>query len=312
MRGVMMTAMVGGVSLFAVHQAKAQAPSGTGTVELSTTAADWGGSSETSDPNQVGWGGWGGFSSGSPGQDTQGNTVLYPTGSFTDSSTSNGLVNIRDDFAESTLTPYVGSFSPSGAAEITDWSSGGFDGLVSSEEAPGGTGQQNAPLINAVANNSWVAFDFTTPFGGTTLDPNASANQDYYIVGFETQTAGTKRPKDVATQIAVQNLYTQASPDPGSNGDTKGAFLVNNGTYFTAYIPYSYALGTFSTGSFTSWKLELTVNSGGNTDGYAATGGNIYLDNLRVFQLVTPEPASLGLVGTGAAVLGLTRRRRIA
>jgi hypothetical protein len=279
---------------------------------ISTTAADWGGSSLSGQPLQVGWGGWGGYTSGSPGMTTNSETVTYQPGVSgnpgidTDGSTVNGLVNFDDNFAAGTGTPYSGLPSNPGSATINGYL-GGFDRLVSSELAPSGAGSQNTALLTAINAGHMFAFDFTTPLGGTTLAP--AADDAYFIVSVDILASGTGVPAgetNYGVQIAANGGFTQSNPDPGANGDDKGAYVVNNGTYYTAYLPYSYTTLATTT-NYTDFKLAIDFNSGGTVDAYGAADGNVTVDNLRIVAPV-PEPATTGLTCLSFAALAWRRR----
>jgi hypothetical protein len=299
----------GGLLIASVGVASAQLP--VTTALISQTAADWGGSNYSGSITQIGWGGWGGFTSGGNGADTQGNTVTYqpPPGIDTDGSVINGLINFDDNFGVGTGTPYTGMTSNPGSATINAYP-GGFDRLVSSELAPSGTGSQNTALFTALTTGSMFALDFTSPLGGTTLAPAGSSG--FFDIGVEilagSSTKLTAAQEDSQFVTSMAAGFTQSSPDPGNFGEDKGAYLVNNGTYFTAYLPYTYAF-LASAADYSTFKLAIVLNTDGS-DAYGSANGNVTVDNLRLVAPV-PEPASIGLLGLSIGALAL-RRRRIA
>jgi autotransporter-associated beta strand protein len=164
-----------------------------------------------------------------------------------------------------------------------------FPGAVAA--APTGNSASTTAFTNAFANSYAIAIDFSAPGGGTTLNLNGTGTSGYFLLGFSTQdssvsTSTTKAGGFNTSQYDWVNPSTSlAAKDVGSQGDQPGSFVVQHGTgassYWTAYLPYSYAAAASVT--FLQFSLQI------NMDHYL--GGNVTIDNIRT---VSPQWAASG------------------
>jgi hypothetical protein len=280
---------------------------------LFTTAADWGGSSLSNDPNQVGWSEWGDRGGDFPPNpsDNYADDLSF-TGPDLDGSTINGLGNYDNDndasgpngpggpadpnYNGSVLKSYAGLTSPGGSMEIVGYGEGDGANLYAtlqtgemlsgaSQTDPGGS---NQPFLNAItqgsANKGVLKISFTLPFGGTTTPG------DYFITSFTFYSniitgfhSGSLDPND----------GTANSPFYGIFGDQPGSYSVltpanaATGTpaFYTGYIPYNLAgdvlppsqystLGT--AGPYLQFVLDFQSGS---------TTGNVIIDDIEALPL---------------------------
>jgi autotransporter-associated beta strand protein len=276
---------------------------------LFTTQADWGGSTYApnpppgSQPQQNSWLGMGWYNQTTVLPYTAGlfSNLEYTTYS-TDSATTNGLANFDNLYQTSSQvgTSWAGLSSPSGSLTIENYQ-GGYDDIESGEMAP--SGAQNTAFLTALAKGTVIAIDYTSPLGGTTLTANTNGGSfsDYYNLGFGN--FGPSGDTMTATQAASSDQFpTKRGTNP--YGVTVGSFVVNNGSYFTAYIPYNGApianiIGNSSAymqfymyvnaGTSGSTNPYANLNPGGNTSPTAV--GNITIDDVRE---VSPTWATAG------------------
>jgi autotransporter-associated beta strand protein len=222
--------------------------------------------------------------------------VEYTTYS-TSGLTNNGIANFDNTFTDANVgTSWAGLTSPAGSLTI-DGYQGGYDAVVSGEMAP--ASHQNTAFLQALATGKVLAFDYTTPLGGSTLSANTTGGTfaDYFNVGFGSYgpTGDTLTP----TQAASNDQFPSKR---GTNpyGVTVGSFVVNHGTYLTAYIPYDGTPIQNIIGNSSAYmQFFMYINSNQNVYGNlnpsgtpgATTIGNVTLDNLRV---VSPTWATAG------------------
>ena len=134
-----------------------------------------------------------------------------------------------------------------------------------------------------------MAIDFTAPGGGTTLVPDGlqtTSTNPYYLLDFGTSDSTASGGLNSGGGGWINPTFTITNKDTGAYGDDPGSFVVTNGTgatsYWTAYLPYSYAAAT--TATFLQFHLIL------NADGFV--GGNVTIDNIRTVSPTWAGPGS--------------------
>jgi autotransporter-associated beta strand protein len=245
--------------------------------------------------------------------DVNSNTVLYTASAATTTITTNGLLNLNNDFAapnggldQPTIgTSWQGLTGGVGGATITGYP-GGVDTIGTGELLLSPASTKIATTLQA---GSAFAIDFTTPLGGTTL---STATGDYYSVAV----VGNTSINGVYTRFFTGNAdphWTQATKNVATTytGDSygdQGAFVVNNGTYYTAYMPYNQGAAQTANSNvnnnsvfttLTSLQLDPEVNAN-PTGTYAAALGNINFSNYR---LITPTWAPINTGTTTTPIL---------
>jgi autotransporter-associated beta strand protein len=221
----------------------------------------------TTGPNS--WQGWGTWNNGVVTPETSnsanGETLSFSMTSLAGSGpTVDGLGDTPNDYAATNPDPDYGQYPNGfgglpgvlGSMTINNYA-GGYDVVQTGDFQPGAGGAQFAA---ALKNGQCLAVDFTSPDGGTSLPSG------YITVGFSTYSGST----NISTGGANPGK-TLTAKDPGTYGDDAGSFCVNNGTYFTAYIPYSDPTFTPSYGQF-----NLILNS--------SDTGNVTISNIRVIS----------------------------
>ncbi|MGA2443573.1 MAG: autotransporter-associated beta strand repeat-containing protein, partial [Tepidisphaeraceae bacterium] len=224
--------------------------------------------------------------------DSVGDQLTYPATSLGGLNfTKNGLANF-DNYNPATGTgetpdanlgtSYAGLTSPTGSLVVNGYT-GGYV-TVSTGEAivdyPG-TGTESAAsvsFINALTSGTCMAYDITAPGGGTTpsttyyettfetFDNNGNFNGSGFMQGNLNTSLTNKNINEYGTGSGL----TVGNDDPGS-------FAVAHGTgansYWTVYLPYSFAANYASTLTYLQFTLEL--NSGSDQT------GNVTIDNIR-------------------------------
>jgi fibronectin-binding autotransporter adhesin len=286
---------------------------------LWSTEADFGGSSYAPNPGtpqQTGDVGWGNYV---PNRGTMiptdyfGNPLSFsPTPLGANSPTVNGLGNLDNKGLNSLNPPNTdanygtsweglpgNSGTPSGGSMILDDyqgvseatrdgvnMGGGYDPISTGEliTVPTGTGTISAGsqlLLNTLAASHAIAIDFTAPGGGTVLTSDGYNSSPYYILEF-----GINNTQYNGSEFVTGWANPSTSPgsrDLGNYNDDPGAFCVNHGTYFTAYIPYDYT--EINNTANTYMQLDVILNS----DGF--TGGAVTMSNIRT---ISPTWAAAG------------------
>jgi autotransporter-associated beta strand protein len=224
----------------------------------------------TTGPNSwQGWGNWNG-STGVLTPETSnyltGETLSFSATSLAGSGpTVNGLLDTPNDYAATNPDPdyaeYPNGFGglPGVLGEMTiNNYAGGYDQVQTGDFQPGAGG---AAFAAALKNGQCLAVDFTSPDGGTNLPSG------YMTIAFATNSNATT---NISTGGANPGK-TLTAKDSGAFGDDAGSFCVNNGTYFTAYIPYSDP--TFNPGY---GQFNLDLNS--------SDAGNVTISNIRIIS----------------------------
>ena len=221
----------------------------------------------TTGPNS--WQGWGTWNNGVVTPQTSnsatGETLTFAATSLAGSGpTVNGLLDTPNDYAATNGDPDYGQYPNGfgglpgvlGSMTINNYA-GGYDVVQTGDFQPGSGG---AAFAKAIQQGQCLAIDFTSPDGGTTLPAG------YMTVGFSTYTNSTNLSTGGANP--GKNL---TGKDSGAFGDAPGSFCVNNGTYFTAYIPYSDPTFTPAYGQF-----NIILNS--------SDAGNVTFSNIRLIS----------------------------
>ena len=224
----------------------------------------------TTGPNS--WQGWGDWQApnGNTGVVTPethnyagGETLSFAKTSLAGSGPAvDGVGDTPNDYAATNPDPDYGQYPNGfggqpgvlGSMSINGYT-GGYDIVQTGDFQPGGGGAQFA---NAIKTGQALAIDFTSPDGGTTLPTG------YLTLGFSTYSNATTN----LNTGGVNPGATVAAKDSGAYGDAAGAFVVNHGTYFTGYIPYSDP--TFNP---TYGQFNLVINS--------SDSGNLTFSNIR-------------------------------
>jgi autotransporter-associated beta strand protein len=271
-----------------------------------------------SEPTETGYQGFGNYSNTTSGVahfDSLGNAITYQTTSLANPTTTVGVNGLGDidnlnppsgsgRSADANLgTGWAGYHAPIGSMTVVNYQGaselesnggpGGYDVISSGEMiSPQGTASGNestasVAFINALANGKAMAIDFTAPGGGTTLVPDGmqtTSTTPYYILDFGTQ--DSNGGFNGGGGDWVNPGFNVSNKDPGNYGDDPGSFVVTHGTgassYWTAYLPYSYAAA--ATATYLQFQLIL------NADGYV--GGNVTIDNIRTVSPTWAGPGS--------------------
>ncbi len=214
-----------------------------------------------------------------------------------------------------TTSDFTGWGNDVGGVSNTPTTAWDFDGSTTNGAGnstnPGGTGTAGSLAISGPE----VGY-------GNIVDIGESTNQAFLSVLDPGSTAVSYPPPNYSqvdgTLTAYSGTLSLAYTIPtntggsyfeigvGLNYDGHGynPFLPSSNSFTTvdglltgvATIPYTISAGSISYFDFQLWS---------NTN--YATPGTFYVDDIQVNQV--PEPASMGLVGAGMALLGLRRRR---
>jgi hypothetical protein len=212
---------------------------------------------------------------------------LITNGSF--ESTTNGLGKIG---------------SSSGATtNVTGWNTNGYSFVFSANGGDtNGYLQLWGPNNGGVAGNTLGA----SPDGGNYIGADGA-----FQVGAITQTITGL----IAGQQYSVGFYYAGAQQSGFTGDTSEQWIVNLGNN-SATAQSTPILNDVSHG-FTGWNHEVftfTADGSSDTLSFLAAGtpnGEPPFSLLDgVSMVAVPEPASMLLMGTGLAALGLVRRRR--
>jgi autotransporter-associated beta strand protein len=270
-----------------------------------------------SEPVETHWEGMGYYVSGTSAvapSDTLGLPITYQTTTLANPTSTivgtNGLADI-DDYNPPTNssgrvpdanlgTGWAGDHAPLGSMTVQGYQGasetlpsgsggGGYDVISTGEMiVPQGTASSvtstaSTAFINALATGNAMAIDFTAPGGGTTLTADGNNPSPYYIMDFGTYDSNGGLHSGGGSW--VNPSFSVSNKDPGNYGDDPGSFVVTHGTgptsYWTGYLPYSYAAAATTT--YLQFILIL------NMDGFV--GGNVTIDNIRT---VSPTWAGAG------------------
>jgi hypothetical protein len=128
---------------------------------------------------------------------------------------------------------------------------------------------------------------FTTSFGTLSIDENAG---NYFVDNFRLRVSFTQ-------PAGGQSTFT-------ADIDVTGVLSENSATFnFGAPQTVSWAGGSFSLS-----LADLTIDTYGN--GIGGPRSAAIMGTISNVQLVTPEPSTYALLGTGIAALGFVARRR--
>ncbi len=189
----------------------------------------------------------------------------------------------------------------------------------------------NWPDLPGAAPAGWGAnyagFDFTTGLGSITFQFSGAAGNYNFLAFFDHDIGpwplDSNRADDFGTPAAGQTWQTG---DPGYNGGSTFERFVNNtlingneiegGEYgdVSAAIGWAFALNDGDIATITLMASTTPPPSGFYLQEFDASTGSV-LDisgnlTIRGSDTVVPEPGTLGLLGTGLAILtGAIRRR---
>ena len=257
--------------------------------ELFTTYDDFAGNAAT---------GWQGFQNVNTGNgvtasavgDTDG-AILDGVGNFDNTTTS---PTVGTNYGGTPSSPDPANPTSGGVGALTINFPGGFQAYTASEESP--TSHVNTAFFNALSSTGTLkgtlAIDFTSSLGGTTLSTTAG---DYFEI------EGLFNDSNGYEQTGYDAPANGTTPNPAGNSSNLdvGGYVVNNGSYFTAYLPYSLkappagdAYGYFQPGFVLNSSSDLA--------------GTVTVDNIRVISVPEPMTLSFGAV----PLVGLLLRRR--
>jgi hypothetical protein len=133
---------------------------------------------------------------------------------------------------------------------------------------------------------------------------NTSPNPGDYTVSFDLDVVGPTALNDI-------QLLVQAGPNWSTFYGTGAAAVPLSPTLGWQHISLPLNSAIWSANAlapqYSIWQLQFQVNGWQLVGGGPATGEEVVLDNLEVTMV--PEPASLALLGLGAAALLVFRRR---
>jgi len=252
---------------------------------------------------------------GAFGLDSQGNLISFNGFSLGNAGgTINGLAHYSNDYAatlyptapNATTSPtgpfntggtdpnfaksYAGNTGVSGSITVQGYegkSEGeGYDSFGTGEMVSNSTA--SSTFLHALGTGVTMAIDFTAPGGGTTLTSDGKIASPYYLLDFGAQASSGALNGGGGGWINPS--FSLAAKDVGSYGDDAGSFVVTHGSgassYWTAYLPYSYAAALTAT----YLQFQLVLNSDGFSGGVGNTG-NVTIGNIRT---VSPTWAASG------------------
>jgi autotransporter-associated beta strand protein len=252
---------------------------------------------------------------GAFGLDSEGNLISFNGFSLGNAGgTINGLAHYSNDYAatlyptapNATTSPtgpfntggtdpnfgksYAGNTGVSGSITVQGYagkSEGeGYDSFGTGEMVSNSTA--SSTFLHALGTGVTMAIDFTAPGGGTTLTSDGKIASPYYLLDFGAQASSGALNGGGGGWINPS--FSLAAKDVGSYGDDAGSFVVTHGSgassYWTAYLPYSYAAALTAT----YLQFQLVLNSDGFSGGVGNTG-NVTIGNIRT---VSPTWAASG------------------
>jgi autotransporter-associated beta strand protein len=242
---------------------------------LFTTYDDFAGNTTT------GWSGWGSSiildppDPGAPRHSSNGETLSF-TGPDFDGATTDGVGDYDNSGPPPIISApdYGGQPSAGGSLTLVNYQ-GGFDTVAAGNEG------QNSDFIKALTQNGAdrgvLKFDFTTPLGATTLSSNPAS---YFQVGFFL---------DSNNAAFQSNLIGAAGPGPIEPDDiiTGSPGAINNGSYYTGYIPYNIS-GKYTAAPYSFLQFGILINAGPDY----ANVGNITLDDIEALPSAPPAPTT--------------------
>jgi hypothetical protein len=206
-----------------------------------------------------------------------------------DGSTTNGLGNNPGNSGSSIN---VGGTSTGGSLQITASTNLGFSELAFS---PGEA--YNNSFMQAFDPGSTTAFSAASSFGpGSTV---AYSGTIYLVYTIPTISSGSFDQIGINLDYPADGFYQALFGSDVSDG------TVNGLTTFTATIPY-----TVTAGAGNLSNLQLAIQSNSNE----VPTSPFFVDDISFsppVQASMPEPATLGVLGTGLSMLMLRRRRTI-
>jgi len=158
-------------------------------------------------------------------------------------------------------------------------------------------------LIDSIAANTWNISS------GLALGITRNSSGDFYLAAFaagNTYTLGSKLTSTQATQ--TQMIVLKLDVDTAGNNDTLTAWIAQQGsTNLTQVL----SISDIDTGTAANLKT-FVVQGLGAADAVTATG--VFLDEFRFGTQLSdvtsiPEPATIGMLGLGALVAMVARRR---
>jgi autotransporter-associated beta strand protein len=204
-------------------------------------------------------------------------------------------------YTGTSLVSFAGKASPGASATLLNFQ-GGYTSFEGGNQTQGGAtnGAANIPFVNTItqngANQGMFKISFTTPLavgsaGSTgTIAGTVTNTSSYFLVGMRFFDLSTTGGVNTNTDFATGWGSPVGSTDPtdgnaGSNHGAVGSYVVNNGTYFTAYIPYYLAGNALANPSLlNSINPVIIINS--DPDGpYGASNGNVTIDDIEVVPL---------------------------
>lgn len=152
--------------------------------------------------------------------------------------------------------------------------------------------------------NGYAAYQWQS--GSVTGATGSSAAN--YVVSFDLDVVGPAVLNDLQLTTQAANSWSGPFTTTGSGSiplsPTLGWQHVSIGLNAAPW-----AGNSFDPQGDNIWQLQFQVNGWQLAGGGPATGEEVVMDNLEVDQVTVPEPASLALVGLGAAALLIVRRK---